>query len=127
MIFSFTLSPCPCTRSIYILQGPKHLEGNCSSKLTIKDGIDSKNEILLGSYCDSDLPKLCDHKALQNETRVVRSCVEGESYISAGPRLIIEQNFHEVSIRPPIIIISPFICISIKHLMIIIRALLFDP
>jgi hypothetical protein len=72
-------------------------EGNCTSKLTIRDGIDVKNEVLIGSYCDPELPKLCDHKALQNESRIVRSCTDVESYISAGPRLIIEQAFVEAS------------------------------
>jgi hypothetical protein len=54
------------------------------------------NDALLGSFCDSDLPKLCDHKALQNDSRNVRACTEAESYVSAGSRLIIEQSFAEV-------------------------------
>jgi hypothetical protein len=77
-------------------QQQQQLDGNCSSKLSIKDGIDAKNEVLIGSYCEPELPKLCDHKALQNDSRIVRSCSELESYVSAGPRLIIEQGFFEV-------------------------------
>lgn len=87
--------------SIVHLQDSKRLpEGNCTTRLTIRDGLlgHGQNRALLGSFCDSELPKLCEHKALQNETRLVRACTANESYISAGASLIIEQQFLEVSV-----------------------------
>ncbi|CAG7667441.1 unnamed protein product [Allacma fusca] len=84
-----------------LIKDSKEYEGNCTTRLRIWDGIDTRNNALLATYCDNELPRLCDHKALQNETRLVRACTANESYISAGSRLIIEQQFMEgTALRP---------------------------
>ncbi|CAL8123713.1 unnamed protein product [Orchesella dallaii] len=90
-------------RRDYVKDSKRPPEGNCTTRLTIRDGLlgHGQPRALLGSFCDSELPKLCEHKALQNETRLVRACTANESYISAGASLIIEQQFLEgTALRP---------------------------
>lgn len=58
---------------------------NCTTRLRIWDGGGSLGQpLVLGEYCDSQLPKLCDHSSLGNLTRTTRPCSLRESYLSIG-------------------------------------------
>ncbi len=70
---------------------------NCTTRLRILDSLGKGTEVLIGSYCDGEIPRMCDHKALQNDTRSLRACSMSESYVSAGSGLVLEQAFGPVS------------------------------
>lgn len=60
------------------LIGNGSVNGGCATKLRIWDG-----NFLLEDKCD-EAPRLCDHSALSNATRITRPCTQQESYISTG-------------------------------------------
>lgn len=76
-------------RALLVSEGAHALMGNgsasgaCATKLRIWDGA-----LLLEDKCDEP-PKLCDHSALSNSTRVTRPCSIPESYLSTGKNLIL--------------------------------------
>ena len=61
---------------------------SCATRLRVWDGA-----ILLEDRCD-DSPRLCDHTALSNTTRLTRPCTLSESCLSTGRGLVI-QHFTE--------------------------------
>ncbi|KAK6645496.1 hypothetical protein RUM43_001773 [Polyplax serrata] len=64
---------------------------NCTTRLRIWDGGGSLGQpLVLGEYCDSQLPKLCDHSSLGNLTRTTRPCSLRESYLSIGSELMLQ-------------------------------------
>ncbi|XP_017770463.1 PREDICTED: uncharacterized protein LOC108558152 [Nicrophorus vespilloides] len=68
------------------LIGNSSTGGTCATRLRIWDGA-----LLLEDKCD-DSPKLCDHSALSNSTRITRPCTTSESYLSTGRALIIQHH-----------------------------------
>ncbi|KAL3272513.1 hypothetical protein HHI36_013989 [Cryptolaemus montrouzieri] len=70
--------------SAHALLGNSSLSGECSARLRIWDG-----NLLLEDKCDEP-PKLCDHSALSNSSRVTRPCSLEESYLSTGRSLLIQ-------------------------------------
>lgn len=70
--------------SAHVLIGNSSVIGGCATRLRIWDG-----NLLLEDKCD-DPPKLCDHSALSNSTRVTRPCTAPESYLSTGNSLVIQ-------------------------------------
>lgn len=62
-----------------------NVSNNCTTRLRIWDGGGKTGHpLVLGEYCDSELPKLCDHSSLSNLTRKTRPCTLRESYLSLG-------------------------------------------
>lgn len=58
---------------------------NCTTRLRIWDGGGKTGHpLVLGEYCDFEVPKLCDHSSLSNLTRTTRPCNLRESYLSLG-------------------------------------------
>jgi len=80
-----------------IAQGPQSANSNCTTRLRVLDALGKGTNVLIGSYCDGEVPRMCDHKALQNDTRSLRACSMSESYVSAGSGLVLEQSFGAVS------------------------------
>ncbi|KAJ8948652.1 hypothetical protein NQ318_022720 [Aromia moschata] len=58
----------------------------CSTRLRIWDG-----NTLVEDKCDEP-PKLCDHSALTNSTRVTRPCSVEESYLSTDKSLVVQHH-----------------------------------
>ncbi|XP_049816979.1 uncharacterized protein LOC109597464 [Aethina tumida] len=72
--------------SAHALLSNSSIGGGCATKLKILDG--SK---VIEDKCDEP-PKLCDHSALSNSTRITRPCSQQESYLSSGRNLIIQHH-----------------------------------
>lgn len=70
--------------SAHALIGNSSIGGGCATRLRIWDG-----SLLLEDKCDEP-PKLCDHSALSNSTRVTRPCAVDESYLSSGKNLVLQ-------------------------------------
>lgn len=58
---------------------------------------------MLGEYCkEQDLPRLCDHALLGNDTRHVRPCAAKESYTSSADELTVEIYLKQGSVLFPL-------------------------
>lgn len=59
--------------------------------------------VLLGEFCkEQDLPRLCDHALLGNDTRHVRPCTAKESYTSSANELTVEIYLKQGSVLFPL-------------------------
>lgn len=59
--------------------------------------------VLLGEFCkEQELPRLCDHALLSNDTRHVRPCAAKESYTSSGNELTVEIYLKQGSVLFPL-------------------------
>lgn len=59
--------------------------------------------VLLGEFCkEQELPRLCDHALLGNDTRHVRPCAATESYTSSANELTIEIYLKQGSVLFPL-------------------------
>lgn len=59
--------------------------------------------VLLGEFCkEQDLPRLCDHALLGNDTRHVRPCTALESYTSSADELTVEIYLKQGSVLFPL-------------------------
>lgn len=59
--------------------------------------------VLLGEFCkEQDLPRLCDHALLGNDTRHVRPCAAKESYTSSANELTVEIYLKQGSVLFPL-------------------------
>ncbi|VVC45158.1 CUB domain,Low-density lipoprotein (LDL) receptor class A repeat,Low-density lipoprotein (LDL) [Cinara cedri] len=86
-----------------------HLSNQCNARLRIWDKIVSlknKNKaetVLLGEFCkEQELPRLCDHALLGNDTRHVRPCTAEESYTSSANELTVEIYLKQGSVLFPL-------------------------
>lgn len=70
----------------HALLGNTSTGGGCATRLRIWNGIN-----LIEDKCD-EAPKLCDHSALSNSTRVTRPCSPSESYLSSDRTLTIQHH-----------------------------------
>ncbi|XP_044729645.1 uncharacterized protein LOC123292996 [Chrysoperla carnea] len=60
------------------------------------------NLTLLGEFSKDEVPRLCDHTLLSNNTRFTRPCSLSESYVSSGPELTIEHFLKQGSALSPV-------------------------
>lgn len=59
--------------------------------------------VLLGEFCkEQELPRLCDHALLGNDTRHVRPCTAMESYTSSADQLTVEIYLKQGSVLFPL-------------------------
>lgn len=59
--------------------------------------------VLLGEFCkEQELPRLCDHALLGNDTRHVRPCTADESYTSSADELTVEIYLKQGSVLFPL-------------------------
>ncbi|XP_025410123.1 uncharacterized protein LOC112683335 isoform X2 [Sipha flava] len=85
-----------------------HLSNECNARLRIWDKVVSaKNKkpetVLLGEFCkEQELPRLCDHALLGNDTRHVRPCTAKESYTSSADELTVEIYLKQGSVLFPL-------------------------
>ncbi|KAL5242422.1 hypothetical protein ACI65C_009832 [Semiaphis heraclei] len=84
------------------------LINECNARLRIWDKVISpktkKSEaVLMGEFCkEQDLPRLCDHALLGNDTRHVRPCAAKESYTSSADELTVEIYLKQGSVLFPL-------------------------
>ncbi|XP_050531689.1 uncharacterized protein LOC126900213 [Daktulosphaira vitifoliae] len=85
-----------------------HLSNECNARLRIWDKVTSPKtkkakNVLLGEFCkEQELPHLCDHALLGNDTRHVRPCGSKESYTSSGDELTVEIYLKQGSVLFPL-------------------------